>query len=647
MKVCAEYQDEADFSVVELTHLVKELKMTRGQSFVELGGGLVAIFAAFHSAVGEAHAYENNAQRHKLLTKWSKALEKTHPDLFHVKPLLKDATTDPDFDVVCASADVVFINTASVTRAVLDSIVGKLESCIAPETILVLTSDPWVKSTRASPAPFTLYKVLELDQGKTGGNALHTLYFYQHPEGTRFSEVDKPAKAAAATSPPKAATPTAKGAQAKTSTPSKPAAKPTKSTATPTKSADTPNKKATPTSAKTTSAAKAASAVPASASKAQTRRNTDIWAKATEDVAAEEKPSSTKRKGRQSMLPAAPASSTTASVASPASKKSKRSEDDDSDYDDDVKPKNTKGPKVASPKAKAAPATPKASAASSPAVKSPAKILSPKKTAEAPTSAPIQSPKKTSKKAVAAGVPVASPKRTVAAKKAATVEPEPIPAKVEPEPVISPKKRGRPRKDSLAPQEDAEMAPPVAKRPAAKATGPSTPAKTAKATAAKAATEVKKQATVARRVSPVTKDDISLPAPTRKKRARTSSVEEEDDIKSALASSKTPKRKAASNALASMKAVHNFMAGLDESSPSSSSSEEETSSQSSSMTSDAAPAPPRRVARRPGSGNKRTAAVVAAHAAEDAANESAKAPAPPRSWFSWLWNWGAPSSSEE
>lgn len=651
--------------------MTEELHLTKSQSFLEVGGGLVALFVAFHSNVGEAHGYEFSIKRHRELTKWLKELP-MYSELYHLAPHATELAKLKDFDVHSSAANVIFCNTAALSKDVFASVAEQLSELMSPENILVLTTDPWARATRSSPPPFKLYKIKRIDSGLEDVTSETTLFFFQHPEGTRPSELvqvdpdeatDNAANHKNASNPssparPKPASPSKTAHRAKVTSPTK------------------------VTSPKATSSAKAdTTAVAASSTPNKRRRHTEIYPSSSamdEDVAtASPRP----RAVRRSLAP----SSTHTEAPSTPKRNTKRKEEESTSEAEATSstPHRTR--------ATSTPSKPKAESATS-------KVSSP--APKSSMSARLPSTKASSADSRASSVTAPSSPNSRRARShhtAAAAEEEDHTI------VTSPKRRSSmtpssltatkktaARRASVVPESSSSMdvdeTAPTKRTRAVKATGTprrskaamdveddksvahSTPKRAAKASSApKAATDVKKRTTTAR--TPAVVDDIDLPAPSnRRKRTRIEATA--DDATSAESSSDTnvskpPKREAAAHARASMKAVSDYIETDEEDdferpkkrvarspikSPSRSSSSTSSSSSADSASEAAPSAPasasrPRRAPKRTGApATRATRTTVRPFTTSNSETEKAS-----QGWFSWLWNWlpGTSSSTDE
>lgn len=611
-KCCPNYDDISDFTAQEMSHLTEELHLTKGQSFLEVGGGLVALYVAFHSNVGEVHGYEFSSPRHKTLTKWLNELS-TYRDLYRLAPHATELSKLKDFDVHAAAANVIFCNTAAIAKDVFSSIAEQLSDLMTPENILVLTTDPWTRATRSSPPPFKLYKVKTLESGLDDTGT--TLFFFQHPRGTRPSELVEVEEVSEdahskATSPSRAKNSHSKTAKTLVASPPKIGSpKPTAASKAEPAAASTPNRR---------------------------RRHTEIFAAAEpiEEPVAVASPRA--RASRRSLAPSV------TEVASPAKRTSRKHEE----------------PEIA----------PAASATSarhstktdprSPAKKTEAKVATPGSAPGSPTARRsrakpvVEEPEEEEEKTPVARVRKPARRASMAAPSTSMEVDEPAPAPTRTRAV---KAAGSTKKVI---EEEEEVLTSTPKKRAAP-----------KSVAAKAATEVKKRTTAAR--TPAIVDDIDLPAPsTRRKRTRIEApVEEEEaaaDSSDSAEVAKPPKRQSAANARASMKAVHDYVETDEEDdferpkkkvarfpikSPSKSSADASPAEEEPEETAPAA-SKPRRAVRRPAAGTSSLPARVSrsttrSSTAATATLPEADAPAP-QGWFSWLWNWiPATSTSSE
>lgn len=672
-KCCPNYDDISDFTAQEMSQLTEELHLTKSQSFLEVGGGLVALYVAFNSNVGEVHGYEFGAQRHAALTKWLNELH-LYRSLYHLAPHATELSKLKDFDVNSAAANVVFCNTAAIAKDVFSSVAEQLSDLMTPENILVLTTDPWTRATRSSPPPFKLYKIKTLDSGLEEVTSETTLYFFQHPDGTRPSElvqVEEVAEEAQrkthlhATSPsrPKAASPT--------KTPSKAVAK---SATTPAKSATSPSKASAPK-------ATAAKSETPTTSTPKRRRNTEIFPSTkTEEVVASPR---ARAPPRRSLAPSASAeavASAPMATSTPTPKRAPRSKKEEPVVAEEPEAVSTPAKRARAPASpsKASPAPRSRSAASkteskpaTPAAKE-TKSATPGGRSRAKPAAVAVETKMDEDPAPSVRSPRARASRSAATHMDTTVEDE-IEA-----PVKSPASKKRRASVAAPPTAAATMevdddayVPPrrvravkakVEDEPAPVAT--STPKKATRTSpAAKAATEVKKKPTASR--APVAVDDIDLPAPTnRRKRTRVETSNEESASSSSPAEANgRVKREAATNARESMKAVSHYIETDDEddfeaarpkkkvvrspiksSKPATSAAPAPVASEEEEEPIAPTPTPSKKVARR---APKRTGASSTPARTSRARGFTASAPtstpapteAPSQSWLGWIWNW--------
>lgn len=603
-KCCPNYDDISDFTAQEMSQLTEELHLTKSQSFLEVGGGLVALYVAFNSNVGEVHGYEFSLQRHKALAKWLNELH-LYRSLYHLAPHATELSKLKDFDVHSAAANVIFCNTAAIAKDVFSSVAEQLSDLMTPENILVLTTDPWTRATRSSPPPFKLYKIKTLDSGLEDVTSETTIYFFQHPDGTRPSELVQVEEVA-------------EEAQRKThlhaTTPSRP--KPT-SPSKSSKSAASPTKGTSPK-------ATAAKTETTSTSTPKRRRNTEIFPSTkTEEAVASPR---VRIPARRSMAPTA----TTEAVEAPASTpKRVRAPASPS--------KASPAPRIRTPAAKAdpKPSTPAGRSRVHPVAETkmdedPAPMRSPRA-----RRAPVEAP------AAEAEVPVKSPTK----KRRASVAAPPS-ASMEVDEPVTPAKRVRAVKAKV---EDGAST--------------STPKKAPRTSpAAKAATEVKKKSTASR--APVAIDDIDLPAPTnRRKRTRIETTPEDSTSSASPVEAngvKPPKREAANNARESMKAVSHYIETDDEDDFERPKKKVVRSPIKSSKTAVVAAAPEapkeapsapasttkaRRAPKRAGTSASTPARTSRAKGFTLPAPTSAPVEAPNQGWFGWLWNWIPGTSS--
>lgn len=187
-KICDEFLEYSDISKPGLNYLASNLGLKSDSIFVELGGASAAMYVTFNSLVQEGHGFESDLDRYKVLHDWAKALDKQHPKLFSLAHSGISAADVSKLTHQLNSADFVFINNAIMGHAVFDTLLVDLQENISPKATLLLTDNPWPRPSNYHPAPFHLYKKLNVAEGDVG-NGKMTLYFFQAPSGSHATEL--------------------------------------------------------------------------------------------------------------------------------------------------------------------------------------------------------------------------------------------------------------------------------------------------------------------------------------------------------------------------------------------------------------------------------------------------------------------------
>jgi hypothetical protein len=187
-KICGDFDDYCDISKGGLEHIVQELDLNAGKTFVEIAGSLVALYVAFHSNVSKSSGVESNADRHALVTPWAKQLNKNHSDIFFLAPFAADVRSVRHISSLIGSANYVFVNTTLMEPSDVVQIMDLIASHLKDDATLLVTDNPWPRPSNFRPAPLELYKKQEVPNGDVG-NGKMTLFYFQVLNGPHKSQL--------------------------------------------------------------------------------------------------------------------------------------------------------------------------------------------------------------------------------------------------------------------------------------------------------------------------------------------------------------------------------------------------------------------------------------------------------------------------